>query len=54
MRSLKRKMDSEVREMLLSIPRQDIGKYKNWVFLCHGKPYGSNRLNVVWKTVCKE
>jgi integrase len=47
-------MHPEIKEMLLSFPRQDIGKFKNFVFLCHGRPYGSNRLNVIWKKVCKE
>ena len=47
-------MHPEVKEMLQSFPRQDIGKHKNFVFLCHSRPYGSNRLNVIWKKVCKE
>ena len=44
----------DVREMLLSLSRYDIGKNKSYVFLCHGEPYGPNRLNVVWKDVCEE
>ena len=44
----------DVREMLLSLSRYDIGENKSYVFLCHGKPYGPNRLNVVWKDVCGE
>jgi integrase len=47
-------MHPEVKEMHLSLPRQDIGKHKSFVFLCHGRPYGSNRLNVIWKKVCQE
>jgi integrase len=47
-------MHPEVKKMLLSRPRPDIGKHKNFVFLCHGRPYGSNRLSVIWREACNE